>query len=126
MDITIKTVPHNTQRYDTVGDWYFTSDCSHLMVIVSSMGNPLYEFLVGMHEQIEALLCLQAGIAEADVTAFDKKFEANRVEGNFDEPGDDPSAPYYSQHQIATAMEKDLAAKLGVDWEVYDAAVNAL
>lgn len=126
MDITVKTVPHSTQRYDTVGDWYFTDDNSHLMVIVSNMGNPLFEFLVGLHEQIEALECLKAGIPEADVSAFDMVFEQNRIEGNYDEPGDDPKAPYHEQHVFATNIEKQVAEKLGVVWEEYDAAVNAL
>lgn len=126
MDITIKTVPHSTQRYDTVGDWYFTDDNSHLMVIVSSMGNPLFEFLVGLHEQVEALECLKAGIAEEAVSAFDIEFESNRAEGNYDEPGDDPKAPYHEQHVFATNIEKQVAEKLGVVWEEYDAAVNAL
>lgn len=126
MDITVKTVPHDTQRYETVGDWYFTDDNEHLMVIVSNMGNPLFEFLVGVHEQVEALLCLQAGISEENVSAFDIEFESKRVDGNIDEPGNDPNAPYHLQHLAATVIEKQIADALGVNWEEYDAAVCAL
>jgi len=42
------------------------------------------------------------------------------------EPGDDPRCPYYDAHRIATQIERDLAAALGVNWKRYDQAIGAL
>jgi hypothetical protein len=36
-----------------------------------------------------------------------------------------PKAPYYRQHQIATAVERLLAVELGVDWGAYDREVSS-
>jgi len=128
MRIVIQTIPHENQRYPTVGDWVFTNDpiADTLHVAVSEMGNQDYEFLVGIHEQIEAFLCRKAGISEEAVTAFDKEFERNRVEGNTTEPGNDPDAPYYREHQFATSVENMLAHALRIDWDEYDKMVNSL
>lgn len=123
-NVVIKVVPHGAQRYETVGDWLYLGDT--LYIFISDMGVDEYHQLVAIHEYIEALLCRAADISEEDVTAFDIKFEENRPDGNTDEPGDDPTAPYYAQHQFATQIEKLMSVKLGVNWEAYDAAVNAL
>lgn len=128
MNVTIRVIPHNTQRYETVGDWVFIS-ADHLVVYVSSMKNPMFEFLVAFHEQIEAMMCLQAGVDEKDVTEFDMQFEREREQGKHDaeaEPGDDPEAPYHLQHVFATELEKEMAEKLKVDWSEYEKAVYAL
>lgn len=42
------------------------------------------------------------------------------------EPGDDPAAPYFEGHQFATKIEKLTARELGVDWKVYETAINSL
>lgn len=126
MNIDIKTIPHNTQRYETVGDWYFNPDNNRLTIRVSCMRNKLYEFLVARHELDEAMLCVQRGINEKEVTLFDIQFEKNRKFGNTDEPGDDPAAPYRKEHFTATSFERLMAAELGVDWRKYEEAVNSL
>jgi len=46
-------------------------------------------------------------------------YERNRREGDLGEPGDDPRAPYYREHQFASGMERLMAAELGVDWQQY-------
>jgi len=90
------------------------------------MSDGRYEQLVALHEQIEAELCDEAGIDEDKVTEFDKQYEADRRPGDVSEPGDSKSAPYYKQHQIATAIEKLLAVELGVNWQDYEREVNGL
>jgi hypothetical protein len=129
MDIYIRTIPHESQRYETVGDWYFDNE-EHpktLFIFISAMGNPVYEFLVSYHEQNEAMACLVAGIKERDVTEFDKQYERSREPDDFtSEPGDDPRAPYYQQHQFATKQEREMAEKLGVNWEAYEEAIYSL
>lgn len=95
-------------------------------ITVSDMGNDDYEFLVAIHEMIEAKLCEKAGISDEAITAFDVKFESERKAGDVSEPGDEPTAPYARQHCIATAVERLMCAELGISWFDYEAAVNRL
>src|ERR1017187_5385200 len=97
MEITIKTIKHSDQEYETVGNWHFDAQ-GNLNVFVSNMDNDDYAFLVGLHEMIEAWLCRKRGISDESITEFDKVFEQNRKEGNTDEPGDDKLAPYNLEH----------------------------
>lgn len=122
MNVTIKTIPHIDQRYDTVGDWWF-DDAGDLHLRVSAMGDWRKEALVAFHELAEVLLCKDRGITAETVDAFDM---AHAERGDGVEPGDDPAAPYRAEHFFATTVERLLAAELGVDWVEYDAAVGAL
>jgi hypothetical protein len=118
-------IPHEAHRYETVGDYWYPSD-ERMELRVSDMGNEDYEFLVIIHELIEAHLCRKRGISEPEIKAFDEEFESKRVEGNVDEPGDDPKAPYQKEHQFATKIEKQLAKELNVNWEEYSNVVETL
>lgn len=127
MEIRIKTIDHSAQAYETCGDWQFHGDV--LDISVSDMKNARYEFLVGIHEAIEAMLCREHGIKEEDVTNFDIDFEFERAQGYrtaTEEPGDCKDAPYYHQHQIATAIEKKLAKHLYINWNKYSHTVESL
>ena len=136
MRILIRSIPHQAQRYNTCGDWYWwdanipagyipagedslviKERTLHIRV---SMLKAREMWLVAVHELIEALLCDYAGVSMADVDAFDTEFKG---EG---EPGDDINAPYYRQHQIATGIERMLAAELGVAWREYEEHINEL
>lgn len=121
MKITIETIPHNEQRYPTVGDWQFDENTGDLSIKVSMMGDWRYELLVGLHELVEAGLCRDMGIAEFLVDEFDTGYK-----GPYEEPGDDPDAPYYQQHFMATNLERLLANALSVNWQAYDYAVSEL
>ena len=123
--IDIQTIPHEQQRYETVGDWYYGNDGTWYFRI-SKMKDWRYELLVAIHELVECVLCRHAGVAQAEVDEFDKAFEAKRSEDNTDEPGDDPKAPYRVQHCIATGVERIIAALLDVNWKEYDDEVNSL
>ena len=122
MKINIEVIPHDKQRYETVGD-YWVDEAGTQQVRISDMGNDNYAFLVAMHELTELYLCQKRGIKEPDIMAFDEAFEAARQPGNEDEPGDDPKAPYRKEHFTATTIERIIAAELGVDWGEYDKAV---
>lgn len=124
--IKILTIPAAEQRYDTVGDYWWPS-VERLEVRVSELGNEDFNFLVAVHELIEAYLCKRRGISEPSITAFDIAFEVRREKGLESaeaEPGNSPTAPYRAEHRIATTIEYLVARELGVSWEEYDNAVN--
>lgn len=123
--ISVEVIPHAAQNYESCGD-YMTDDSGLMHVSVSDMGNPDYEFLVAIHEIVEAKLCQKRGITDAEITAFDVEFEDKRKPGDVSEPGDQPLAPYASEHCTATAVERLMCAALGVSWQDYESAVLRL
>lgn len=115
--------PHDQQRYDTCGDWY-TSSWAGLVIKVSHLKDRREMFLVAIHELIEAFLCECAGVTEAEVDQFDNGHAQMALKG--EEPGDCITAPYYRQHQIATGIERILAAEVGVSWLEYEKHIEEL
>lgn len=141
MRLVIEVVSHEDQRYETCGDWQFipgtwknkegvevqnTIIGGTLKVTVSDTKNWKHAVLVGIHEFVEAVLCLNDGVSEQSVTNFDLEYEARRPAGDNSEPGDSPLAPYRKQHFIATTIERQLAVALGVDWNEYEQALYSL
>jgi hypothetical protein len=128
MDIHIKTIPHVEQRYPTCGDWWFTPD-GDLEIRVSETGDWREAALVAFHELREVLVCKHRGISQASVDEFDIQYEEDRKAGNHgpeDEPGNDPKAPYFDEHQAAAQAERALAYDLDVNWEEYANHIVAL
>lgn len=115
---------HKQQRYDTVGD--YQDGHGFTVFTISDLGNWKYEALVAVHELVEKILCDARGISNDSIDTFDVAFEANRPNGNDDEPGHDPTAPYHAEHVFAECIERLLAKELGVDWEEYDKTVVSL
>ncbi len=70
LHIIIDTIPHSEQRYPTVGDWQIDK-AGNLHITVSKMSDQRYEFLIGMHEAIEAYLAIYAGVSPEAVDRFD-------------------------------------------------------
>lgn len=124
--ITISVIPHVEQRYPTVGDWQHDAETGHLQISVSNMYNWKYNVLVGIHEALEAIVCVSDGVSAADVDAFDMAYEEARQPGDESEPGNQPDAPYQSQHLYATGFEYSLAQELGVDWGAYEETICRL
>lgn len=124
----IESIPHDQQRYETVGDWYYEqlADGPCLVIRVSEMQDPRHIILVAFHELWEATLCQHRGITQQMVDKFDNEFEARRQPGNIDEPGDDPQAPYRREHCSATGVERLLASELDVAWNPYANEVESL
>ena len=126
MKVAIESIPHDEQRYPTVGD-YWLDESGTDQVRVSSMPDWRYEALVAVHELVEMLLARHRGISEEHISQFDIAFEQAREQGGaFGEPGDAPDAPYRREHFFATNLERLLAAELDVDWFTYDRFVDAL
>lgn len=128
LKIRIETIPHDRQRYPTVGDYWDDPDGT-LQVRISDVGDRRLELLVALHELIECELCRQRGIAEPDIMAFDLAFEKEIEAGERDddeEPGDDPRAPYHREHVYATNVERMLAYEMGVNWDEYGERLDEL
>ncbi len=126
LDIEIKTIADTQQRYNTVGDYYINEEGKRIFRI-SDMGNWKYELLIAVHELVESALCKDRGISDASIDAFDMAYEENRDSADIhSEPGNDPNAPYYHEHQFATKIERLLAEELQVDWDTYCEACAAL
>ena len=124
LKIIVQTIPHAEHRYDTVGDWWIDIDGT-LQIRVSAMEDYRHEALVAVHETIEALLCYARGITPDEVDKFDTNWKPPADDPS-SEPGDDPLAPYWREHQFASSVERDLANELAVDWREYEASINAL
>jgi hypothetical protein len=132
MKILIETIPHSEQRYPTCGDWTFLQPPFvapgelGISIKVSELGDWRMEACVAIHEAVEVLMCKQNGVSQEAVDEFDMAYEKARKEGDESEPGDDAKAPYYKQHQIATGVERILAAELGLDWNTYENKIGSL
>lgn len=126
MEIVIRSIPQEQQRYVTLGDYWDDGDMQHIRV--TTMPDRRYELLIALHELVESELCRNRGIPEPDIMAFDLIFEGERAAGLWtdEEPGNDPRAPYRSEHQIAESMERQFASYLGVDWVAYESYCAAL
>src|ERR1039458_6453251 len=105
MKIDYQVIPHRKQRYPTVGDYWFARRVLNFRV--SKMSNAYYPVLVFLHEMIEFFMCRLAGVKMRAIEKFDREYEKARGKQPKtpcgckwrEEPGDDPHAPYYLQHQ---------------------------
>lgn len=119
-------IPHNKQRYNTGGD--YKPERGRWIFTISKM-DVKYEFIILIHELVEWFLCTLRGIKEKDISAFDKMWEKERLQGlhkDSEEPGMDKRAPYRREHIFATKIEHLCAKELGVDMKAYDAAYEKL
>ena len=123
--IVIETIPHEQQRYPTVGDWYYDPDAT-IHIKVSELHNPLMEAVIAIHEVCEMLLCRLHGISQSEVDTFDRNYEASRSDDDTSEPGDSLDAPYRNEHCFATGVERLLIASFGISWKEYDDRINSL
>ena len=126
MRIVIETIDHELQRYPTCGDWKVYN--YSLQINVSNVDDWRMEALVGIHELVEAVLCIDKGISQESVDKFDIAFEKAREHaiGGIEEPGDSPEAPYHIQHGYATAVERMLCAAMNIPWATYESRLKEL
>ncbi len=115
-NISVKIIPHSKQRYETSGD-YWIDRRGTIQIRISKSRNWRHEALLLMHELTEMLLCIDRGVSFKAIDRFDMNFKGDG------EPGDDPRAPYYRQHQFATKIERLLAKELRVNWRAYNAGL---
>lgn len=98
--LEVHVVPHNDQRYETVGDWEPGDPERGIphRITVSETGNSTANVACAIHELVEFWLCKLRGIPEERVSDFDKAFDG-------EDPGADPTAPYHQEHMTATGIE---------------------
>lgn len=149
--ITIKTIPHDKQRYPTTGDWWVESDNvtgkKSLQIRVSESGDWRANIAVGIHEAVEAVVCLADGVDPLSLDEFDTAYEAVREDAktfvdaeqflrsrfgghceitDTSEPGDDLYAPYRHQHAVATQVEHIVTEAMHLPWKLYEDELAAL
>lgn len=125
MDIVIKAIPHAEHRYPTCGDWWYDPDGS-LQIRVSKELPQVSQDLVVLHELAEVRMCASSGIGQREVDDYDMRYEKERKPEDASEPGDHIEAPYFKEHQAATAIERLAASVMGVDWKDHEAAIEKL
>ena len=135
MEIHIKTIPAEHQRYPTVGDyWYDTEGVLQVRIteMPESISPELAEFYTKMiivHELSEEALTKFRGLTEPEIADFDKYYEMRREQGlvpEDSEPGFDNNAPYLREHTLSTAIEMQMCAMAGLSWSDYDNLINEL
>jgi hypothetical protein len=125
MRINIEVIPHEQQRYPTVGDYWMEDGVQQ--VRVSHLPDWRYEILVAVHEIVELAITRHRGIPEGVISEFDVEFEKLRESRlRSGEPGDHPDSPYRREHFFATNLERLLAGELGVNWFAYEEYVDGL
>jgi hypothetical protein len=110
MNVVIEFIPHNQQRYDTLGDWRFVQQGNKkvLLISISKMKDRRSELAVAVHELVESLLCAEANITPEMVDEWDFNYPKG------EEPGDDIRAPYHVEHVIASRIEKEICHSTGL------------
>lgn len=117
--VVIQAIDPSRMRYHTAGDWVF-SPGDVLAIEVVDTGDWRYNCLLAIHELIEVVLCTSAGISQKAVDRFDFAHQDD------EDPGSDPLAPYAKQHLVAMGIEMILCAALGIQWRIYEDAVETV
>lgn len=105
-EISIKFIPQNAMRYETLGDWWLDGEVMHIRSSIEE--GQRQAFLVSLHELVECWLCMEEGISQESVDAFDFSYEGDA------EPGDSEMAPYRTQHRRAMILEHLMANFMGM------------
>lgn len=125
MRIEIHTIPHNEQRYNTCGDWYWRDGILYIKISRLEHSDPEYALII--HELVEALACHRAGITPEQVDKFDTDLNREDEAGELEiEMGDHPDAPYKREHSLATGIERQLCAYFNIDWFSYENELTKL
>jgi hypothetical protein len=119
-NIEVTVQDHKNQLYDTAGD--YGEDSVGWWLSISKSSDWRHEGLVLIHELVEMMLTKNDGVKWSDVDDFDIHGEGK----GHPDPGSLWNAPYHKQHKQAEQIEKRLAKMLGVNWEEYNDALDAM
>jgi hypothetical protein len=116
-NIDIRFIPEAEMRQPGIGDWWYDGDTLHVRATNDTEGvtdgEGPWPFLIALHEMVEATLCEAHGVDQKAVDDFDNAFETEPDHADDDEPGDDPRAPYRTEHRQAMLIEHLMANFLG-------------
>lgn len=112
--IVIDFTAATDQRYDTIGDWFYTEPDT-LRIVVNAGPTQKLAWPIAIHELAEALLCKAAGISQAAVDEWDITGPGK----DLDDPGAHTKAPYFNQHMQATQFEQLMLQFLDIDEAEY-------
>jgi hypothetical protein len=121
MKIELRTLGDGEEHacgYVTSGDWRKLGEGKFLCT-VNQLSTSDREFVILLHEIVEAYLCSKRGVQAEAVEAHDRMFELERAAGKHSdvaEPGDDERAPYRREHQFSTLIEMLVLHELGDSW----------
>jgi hypothetical protein len=97
-------------RHNDVGDYYGRQICSY------DLKNRDFINAIFLHEFVEYLLILSAGLNSKDVDKLTEK-------DNFRSP---MYYKYVAAHNIALAVERQFIENLGYNWELYDKFIQSV
>ena len=127
--INLEVIPHEEQRLDGAGDYYYEDNGDQVIKVSSLRGDiderysKLFENLIFIHELVEITMTEFHGIEEPEIQAHDELFGKEQELGMHhpeDEPGDDPRSPYRLEHQTAETVERMILSALGLSFTDYD------
>ena len=123
MNINIQVIDDKDHRYPFTGaDWWYEPDGT-LQVRVSKLSDWKREFVLALHETIEAVTCKNDGVVGEAVDKFDIEFDKTHTSDV--NAGDDILAPYMQPHSLATGIERTMCYVLKVPWTPYDNELGA-
>lgn len=125
--VTIEFIPAVDQRYRTSADWVYNEVTGEVRILASQTPDWRDSIAVAIHELVEAVLCAHVGVSQQAVDTFDIDWERRKDLGETTayEPGQDPAAPYHSQHMLATAIELLVTNALERNWDEHNLALDA-
>jgi len=118
MEITTEIVPLESQRYETLGDYFLTDNTLNFKI--TDTGNNTYNKLILIHELVEELMTSYKGIHEGDILKWDLEHK------NSEDPGREAGSPYRNEHMFAEMVERMICHQLEIDWNKYEEHLNSL
>ena len=122
--IIIKTIDPGAQRVAECGDWFFDAEDYTVTIFVSRMEDWRSELAVAIHECLESIACLAADIDQTDIDFHDKLYYKEHSDDDA-QAGDDPKAPYFTQHVAATFVEREVCSQLKIGWTQHEQNCDA-
>ena len=102
---------------------------------ISQMTSEKMETCLAIHGLVEMILAVAENVPFEKIDEWDMEYEKARAAGHknvacgcelYEEPGDDPHAPYHNLHVTASKCEKLVAEHLQIDWQEYEKAIEDL
>lgn len=120
--IVIEFIPHDQQRYPTLGDYWIDKD-GNWQLRISEIPDLRSKIAVALHELFEMGSVVHNEIPIESIDAFDMMFEKEREEGRHPEcaePGYDSRSPYWSHHFNAEMIERHFCMHNGLIWNQHE------